>query len=73
MNDTVTTEDLEQPATSRERKARLHDRVPGRRISSRPADIRSAPTEAGHMTAADQIVRSVKKVLAMGAVHIWLV
>jgi hypothetical protein len=28
--------------------------------------------QAGHMTAADQIARSVKKVLAMGAVHIWV-
>jgi hypothetical protein len=26
--------------------------------------------QAGHMTAADQIVRNIKKVLAIGAVHI---
>ena len=65
MNDTDATEDQEQPASSHERKARSFDRDPSRRTSSRPADICSAPTEAGHMTAADQIVRSVKKVLAM--------
>src|ERR1700726_45948 len=66
MNDTVATEDQEQPAGCHQRKARVADRDPGRRTSSGPADICSAPTEAGHMTAADQIVRSAKKVLAMG-------
>jgi hypothetical protein len=65
MNDTVATEDQEQPAGCHQRKARVADRDPGRRTSSGPADICSAPTEAGHMTAADQIVRSAKKVLAM--------
>src|ERR1700731_4075782 len=65
MNDTVATEDQEQPAGCHQRKARVSDRDPGRRIASGPADICSAPTEAGHMTAADQIVRSAKKVLAM--------
>src|ERR1700726_3820741 len=65
MNDTVATEDQEQPAGCHQRKARVADRDPGRRTSSGPADTCSAPTEAGHMTAADQIVRSAKKVLAM--------
>src|ERR1700731_3628003 len=65
MNDTVATEDQEQPAGCHQRKARVADRDPGRRTSSGPADICSAPTEAGHMTAANQIVRSAKKVLAM--------
>src|SRR5580700_11088228 len=65
MNDTVATEDQEQPAGCHQRKARVADRDPGRRTSSGPADICSAPKEAGHMTAADQIVRSAKKVLAM--------
>jgi len=65
MNDTVATEDQEQPAGCHQRKARVADRDPGRRTSSGPADICSAPTEAGHMTAADQIVRNAKKVLAM--------
>ena len=44
MNDTVATEDQEQPAKCHERKARDPDRDPGRRTSSRPADICSAPT-----------------------------
>ena len=44
MNDTVATEDQEQPADCHERKARVADRDPGRRTSSRPADICSAPT-----------------------------
>jgi hypothetical protein len=66
MNDTVTTEDQEQPAGGREQKARTADRDPGRRTSSGPADICSAPTEAGHMTAADQIVRSAEKCLPRG-------
>src|SRR4030088_3281041 len=65
MNDTVATEDQEQPAGWHQRKARVADRDPGHRTSSGPADICSAPTEAGHMTVADQIVRSAKKVLAM--------
>ena len=60
MNDTAATEDQEQPAGCNQRKARVADRDPGRRISSGPADICSAP-----MTAAEQIVRSAKKVLAM--------
>src|ERR1700716_4011329 len=55
MNDTVATEDQEQPAGCHQRKARVADRDPGRRTSSGPADICSAPTEAGHMTAADPI------------------
>jgi hypothetical protein len=55
----------EQPAGCHLRKARVADRDPGRRTASGPADICSAPTEAGHMTAANQIVRSAKKVLAM--------
>ena len=63
MNDTVATEDQEQPAESHERKVRVGDRDPGRRTSSGPAEIRSASIEAGHMTAADQIVQSAKKVL----------
>jgi hypothetical protein len=37
MNDTVATEDLEQPAKCHERKARKSDRDPGCRTSSRPA------------------------------------
>src|SRR3979411_1466077 len=65
MNDPVATEDQEQPAGCHQRKARVADGDPGRRTSSGPADICSAPTEAGHMTAADHIVRSAKKVLAM--------
>src|SRR3979411_827833 len=65
MNDPVATEDQEQPAGCHQRKARVADRDPGHRTSSGPADICSAPTEAGHMTAANQIVRSAKKVLAM--------
>ena len=44
MNDTVATEDLEQPAKCHERKARKSDRDPGCRTSSRPAEICSAPT-----------------------------
>jgi len=44
MNDTVVTEDLEQPAGAHERKARIADRDPGRRTSSGPADICSAKT-----------------------------
>jgi hypothetical protein len=61
MNDTATTENREQSAGGHERKTRMVDRDPGRRTSSGPADICSAPTEAGHMTAAEQIVRSAKK------------
>src|ERR1700731_4697790 len=72
MNDTVATEDQEQPAGCHQRKARVADRDPGRRTSSGPADICSARTEAGHMTAADQIVRSAKKCLPWRAVHILL-
>jgi hypothetical protein len=71
MNDTVTTEDQEQPAGGRERKASMADRDPGRRTSSGPADISSAPTEAGHMTAADQIVRSAEKCLPRGRSDGW--
>ena len=44
MNDTVATEDLEQPAKRHERKTRKSDRDPGCRTSSRPAEICSAPT-----------------------------
>ena len=44
MNDTVATEDLEQPAKCHERKARYPDRDPGCRTSSRPAEICSAQT-----------------------------
>ena len=44
MNDTVATEGREQPAKCHERKARSPDRDPGRRTSSRPADICSAST-----------------------------
>src|ERR1019366_4847814 len=44
MNDTVATEDLEQPAKPHERKARGCDRDPDCRTSSRPAEICSAPT-----------------------------
>ncbi len=44
MNDTVATEDQEQPATPHERKARSHDRDPDSRTPSRPADICSAST-----------------------------
>ena len=44
MNDTVATEDLEQPTKRHERKARKSDRDPGCRTSSRPAEISSAPT-----------------------------
>jgi hypothetical protein len=69
MNDTDATEDQEQPASSHERKARSFDRDPSRRTSSRPADICSAPTEAGHMTAADKIVLSEKKCLPWGRPH----
>ena len=65
MNDTVATEDQEQPAKSMSEKLASHDRDPGRRTSSGPADICSASDKAGHMTAADQIVQSAKKVLAM--------
>src|SRR3984893_15644430 len=73
MNDTVATEDQEQPAGCHQRKARVADRDPGRRTSSGPADICSAPTEAGHMTIANQIVRNAKKVLAMeGRPHMTL-
>ncbi len=68
MNDTVATEDQEQPAGCHQRKARVADRDPRRQTSSGPADICSAPTEAGHMTAADQIVRSAKKCLPWRAV-----
>jgi putative transposase len=64
MNDTVATEDQEQLASVHERKARYRDWDPGRRNSSRPAEISSASLEAGHKTAADQIVQN-EKVLAM--------
>jgi hypothetical protein len=39
MNDTVITEDQEKPDQSSERKARILDAVPGRRISSGPAAV----------------------------------
>ena len=39
MNDTVATEDQEQPAGCHQRKARVADRDPGRRTSSGPADM----------------------------------
>jgi hypothetical protein len=44
MNDTVATEDQEQPASAHELKARITDRDPGRRTASRPAEICSAQT-----------------------------
>src|ERR1035438_6470392 len=69
MNDTVATEDQEQPASSHERKARIIDRDPGRRTASRPAEICSA-LKAGHMTAADQIVQNEKSA-CHEVVHIW--
>jgi hypothetical protein len=64
MNDTVATEDQEQPASTHERKARSSDRDPGRRTASRPAGICSSALKAGHMGAADQIIQSAKKALA---------
>ena len=64
MNDTVATEDQEQPAGAHERKARSSDRNPGRRTASRPAGICSSALKAGHMGAADQIIQSAKKALA---------
>src|SRR3977135_263365 len=48
MNDTVATEDQEQPAGCHQQKARVADRDPGRRTSSGPADI----CTAGHETIA---------------------
>jgi hypothetical protein len=71
MNDTVATEDQEQPASAHERKARIIDRDPGRRTASRPAEICSA-LKAGHMTAADQIVQNEKSA-CHEVVHIWAV
>ena len=43
MNDTVVTEDQDQPGQSCEREARILDGNLGRRTSSGPADIYSAP------------------------------
>jgi hypothetical protein len=63
MNDTVATEDQEQPAWVMSIKLAILIGIPGRRNSSRPAEICSA-LKAGHMTAADQIVQN-EKVLAM--------
>jgi hypothetical protein len=63
MNDTVTTESHGHPGNVVSSKARRNDRDQGNRISSGPAVI-SPHQQAGHMTEADQIVRSVQKGLA---------
>jgi len=55
MNDTVATEDLEQPAKCHERKARKSDRA--QIVGFHQGQRKYAPRQqAGHMTAVDQIV-----------------
>ena len=63
MNDTVTTESHGHPGNVMSSTARRNDRDQGNRISSGPAVV-CPQQQAGHMTEADQIVRSVKKGLA---------
>jgi hypothetical protein len=59
MNDTVTTESQGHPDNVTSSKARRNDRDHGYRASSGPAVI-NPHQQAGHMTEADQLVRSEK-------------
>src|ERR1700719_4044390 len=63
MKDTVTPSQG-SPAIRHEPRARRNDRDHGSRKSSGPAAI-VPHQQAGHMTEADQIVRNVKKELAI--------
>jgi len=67
MNDTVATEDQEQPLHAMSLKLVSMIGIPVVGLHQGPR-THAPHQQAGHMTAADQIVRNIKKVLAIGAV-----